>query len=141
MFFRNLNSHSHSLFFSLSFFSPPPSSSVLHIHISQVPEAAHLASWYSSGGADQPFHALSGGGGGLGGGGAGTRQDRRVLVGDVAAEALGGRVAWVQVAGSVSFVKQDAAYYPACPGSHMGKACNKKMQEDPSAAGGWSCGR
>ena len=46
-----------------------------------------------------------------------------------------------QVAGSVSFVKQDAAYYPACPGSHMGKACNKKMQEDPSAAGGWSCGR
>lgn len=70
-----------------------------------------------------------------------ARQDRRVLVGDVSDEAAGGRVAWVQVAGSVSFVKQDAAYYPACPGAFNGKACNKKMQEDPSVTGGWSCGR
>jgi len=115
-----------------------PSLSLFSCNLLQVPEAAHLASWYSSGGAEQPFHSLSGGGGG---GATGARQDRRVLVGDVAAEAAGGRVSWVQVAGSISFVKQDAAYYPACPGAFMGKACNKKMQEDPSAAGGWSCGR
>ena len=120
----------------LNLFSLPLS--LFSCNLLQVPEAAHLASWYSSGGAEQPFHSLSGGGGG---GATGARQDRRVLVGDVADEAAGGRVSWVQVAGSVSFVKQDAAYYPACPGTFSPKACNKKMQEDPSADGGWACGR
>ena len=42
------------------------------------------------------------------------------------------------MAGTVAFVKQDGAYYPACPGSFNGKACNKKMADDGSA---WSCGR
>ena len=110
--------------------------SALDLDPPDVPAAAALASWWSSDGASSSVIALTGGGGSGGGG----RADRRALAGAVAGEAAGGRTAWVQLAGNVTFVKTEAPYYPACPGSFNGKSCNKKMVEDGGAAG-WTCAR
>lgn len=80
---------------------------------------------YDGGGAAQASEALSRAGAG------GGRADRRVTLAQIGEEGLGlgGAPAWVQVVATVTFLRSENMYYPACPLPFNGKTCNKKLQD------------
>ncbi|KAK2078687.1 hypothetical protein QBZ16_003527 [Prototheca wickerhamii] len=53
---------------------------------------------------------------------------------------LGGSPAWVSVVATISFLRNENMYYPACPLPFNGKTCNKKLQ-DHAGDGSWYCER
>lgn len=112
------------------------SSSTVLVDPADVPEAARLRAWYASGGASAAPAALSRPGAG------GGRADRRVTLSQIAEEGLGlgGSPAWVSVVATISFLRNENMYYPACPLPFNGKTCNKKLQ-DHAGDGSWYCER
>lgn len=105
------------------------------INPTDVSEAATLKQWFENGGFKLESTPLSGAGG------MGTKQDRRILLSQIHEESLGthGQPAWVQIAATVTFIKSENLYYPACTLKNGERQCQKKLID--SGGGDWYCER
>lgn len=139
------------------------SATALVIDPLDVAEAAMLRSWYDNEGIHAQAHALSNvrGAGGAGGG----RSDRLITLAQIEEEGMGGggqaanlydmggggnnKGDWVQVVGSISYIKSDSISYPACTNiiDHVKKnQCAKKLTDQNAGnhageAPSWYCER
>ncbi|KAJ3331210.1 Replication factor A protein 1, partial [Kappamyces sp. JEL0680] len=94
-----------------------------------ISEAHHLKGWWDNTGSSSTFQSLAGTGGP-----AGTRQDVYKTIAQVGEEGLGmdGKPAYFSLQAHVSHIKQENAWYAACPT----EGCNKKVTEMDR---GWRC--
>lgn len=103
-------------------------------------EAAALAQWYSSTGAQSTVETLSVRGGASGAGGTGARDALGLLADinddNIIAEGMGGAGQYVSVRAWITYLKPNAEkvpWYTACPG----QGCNKKVTADQSTGQYW----
>ena len=142
------------------------SATALVIDPLDVAEAAMLRSWYDNEGMHAQAHALSNvrGAGGAGGG----RSDRLITLAQIEEEGMGGggqaanlydmggggggggnKGDWVQVVGSISYIKSDSISYPACTNiidQVKKNKCAKKLTDQNAGnhageAPSWYCER
>jgi replication factor A1 len=93
-------------------------------------EAHALRGWYDQGGAQQGITSLSSNGGG-GGGDISGGIDTRKTFSSVKDEGLGfgAKPDYITVKGTITFIRGENMWYPACPNDVDGRTCNKKVIE------------
>jgi replication factor A1 len=87
-----------------------------------IPEAGRLRHWWDKlGGAHQEAVQLNTQGGG--------GSDRRVCLADIRDEGLGthGKPDYVEVLATISFIRNETLFYPACALQRAGRTCQKKL--------------
>lgn len=122
-------------------------SSDIAVNPPNVPRAAELAKWWSSGGSTTEVQQLSGQGRGGGGSGPISMPEKRAFLSDIDTKGLGhgDKPDIITVKATVTRVLRSEdrqPWYPACPNDVQSAAggtrkCNKKLIDD--GTGNWSC--
>ncbi|KAK3140941.1 hypothetical protein QOZ80_5AG0408030 [Eleusine coracana subsp. coracana] len=101
----------------------------------EFPEAENLRRWYETEGRIAACVSLSREKSGMG------RNDVRKTVAQIKDDGLGinGKPDWITIKGSISHLKSDNFFYPACTIEVNGRQCNKKVTNNGD--GTWHCER
>ncbi|GJN36318.1 hypothetical protein PR202_gb25167 [Eleusine coracana subsp. coracana] len=101
----------------------------------EFPEAENLQRWYETEGRVAACVSLSREKSGMG------RNDVRKTVAQIKDDGLGinGKPDWITIKGSISHLKSDNFFYPACTIEVNGRQCNKKVTNNGD--GTWHCER